>query len=205
MDPKTEIASGYTVQQYLSIRESLDSGACSSPAREQITVVLRRRFAERFFEPIARLESGDENDVLTMRPGFAIVILCFVLIETLNSFVEGRPIPLGESKGHFLRFLTERLAISREDAKSLYKAVRNKIMHDGETQDDWKILRGMQNSVVSKKGSVRILNRVPFRKAIEQQFADYFVRLSHPDHVELRARLRDRLDCLCRMGDFSGE
>ena len=55
-------------------------------SRDQLIIFLEERFNERFFEPIRRLNFQNREGF-----GFAIMALCSLLIETLQSFRYGLP------------------------------------------------------------------------------------------------------------------
>jgi hypothetical protein len=52
--------------------------------------VLRRRIEERFISPVARLMGEDISSPTKLVPGFAILALDCLLIDTIQSFREGR-------------------------------------------------------------------------------------------------------------------
>ena len=164
MDPLTEIASGFTVKDYLSLRDRLIPTDPTTGDWDKIIAAFERRMVDRFWGPIRRLEIDDSSES-TVRPGFAIVALCCMIIETLNSFENGRPLPsYGPSKHKFLDFLQNRLGLENADATSLYRAVRNKLLHDGETRENWKILRGKGGHSWQTRVGTRIkLDSLPHR------------------------------------------
>jgi hypothetical protein len=202
MDAKTEIASGFTVGQYLSMRDTLDPLDVATQEWSEVLDAFERRMMERFWGPIHQLEVDDA----LIRPGFAIVALCCMVIETLNSFENGSPLASrGPSKLRFIEFLEERIGMAHADAVSLYRAVRNKLLHDGETRENWKILRGKDKEIVTKQQFARVLNRIPFRKALEREYRLYCGRLRMQDQAELRKHFLSRLNILCDAGEVYAE
>src|SRR5215831_15846109 len=92
MDPSTELASElashFTVGRFQEIRQLLDQDDPS--AWDEALSAVRRRIAERFLRPMRDLAQFDKQDELPNRPGYAILALDCLLIDTIMSFREGR-------------------------------------------------------------------------------------------------------------------
>ena len=84
----TELASGFTVKDYKDIRDRLL--ADDAEAWALALGVLRRRVSERVLKPVEALAQHDQEEPMPFRPGFAIVALDCLLIDTIQSFREGR-------------------------------------------------------------------------------------------------------------------
>jgi hypothetical protein len=87
---QTEIASDFTIGNYHELRAKLDVHTFDAPEWRLVTQALRDRIEERFLRPLRELARFDKCDSLPMRPGFAILALDCLLIDTIQSFREGR-------------------------------------------------------------------------------------------------------------------
>jgi hypothetical protein len=97
-----EIASGFSVEAYRGLRPGLDPSTPDTPEWAKAIDILKLRLEERFLRPIdhlARLRRRTDGVV----PGFAMLALDCVVIDTLQSFREGR-VATGEgSAAHSFR------------------------------------------------------------------------------------------------------
>ncbi len=199
MDASTELASNFTVARYHELRAHLTSNAPNEDAWREVVQAIQRRFQERFLTPIKELARFDEEDQLPYRPGFAILALDCLLIDTIQSFREGRVATADVSPAHsFKTFLSaQRFAdFSRKDRSEFFQYVRNGILHNGETRKDWKIRidieRLLQRDPVTK---TRTLNRQLFHAAILQEFQDLIAVLESGD-AQARCAFLRRVDAM---------
>jgi hypothetical protein len=114
----TQICRGYTDEHWKRLRPKLDVDPPDANAWNEAITVFECRIRERFLTSIDALEradSGPATDVKTgsdpslphdagqaVVPGFAIMALCSLLIETLQAFREG---PTGGERDLFKPFL----------------------------------------------------------------------------------------------------
>lgn len=194
MDLETELASKFTIGSYLEIRDKLSSQE-SSEEWKLVLDAFHRRISERFLKPIEELLKQDKS--LTMRSGFAILALDCLLIDTIQSFREGR-IKTGETSTakSFKNFLK---AASFSDFKSkdrgeFFADVRNGLFHNGETRGNWKIRRDT-DQLLLKKDNSRIINRSIFHERIIVEFNRLCQDLKVPESSQRRLFL-DRMDAL---------
>ncbi len=194
MDLETELASKFTIGSYLEIRDKLSSQE-SSEEWKRVLDAFHRRISERFLKPIEELLKQDKS--LTMRSGFAILALDCLLIDTIQSFREGR-IKTGETSTakSFKNFLK---AASFSDFKSkdrgeFFADVRNGLFHNGETRGNWKIRRDT-DQLLLKKDNSRIINRSIFHERIIVEFNRLCQDLKVPESSQRRLFL-DRMDAL---------
>jgi hypothetical protein len=202
--------------------------------------VFERRIQERFFSSIEALEKADSRADVTVRPnapsdcsalpkdvgavvpGFAIVGLCCLLLETLASFSDTNsisekdspdggpcPYPKGECirpqprGGELIKAFLRRSAFDRafdddKTAKSFVRGVRNGILHDAETRG-WKIWRDEpRGAIVQKDGRQRILNRTALVKALRAEFERYLSDLRNPERHELRQQFLRKMNRIVR-------
>ena len=143
LDPDTEIASNFTIADYHVLRDALDTEQPAMAEWAHILVAFKSRIEERFLHPIRELERYDKAEFLPMRPGFAILALDCLLIDTIQSFREGR-ISTGEISpaASFKNFMRGSLAFKSftgRDRDDFYGYVRSGLLHNGETRRNWKV------------------------------------------------------------------
>ena len=172
MDPSTELASHFTVRRYHEIRPLLDQGHPASWV--EVLSALSRRIAERFLRPMHDLARFDRQDELPNRPGFAILALDCLLIDTIQSFREGR-VGTGEvSPAHSFRMFlsSERFRdFTSTDRKDFFHYVRNGILHNGETRKNWKV-RIDTTRLLERTATTRTINRRLFHAAVIREWRD---------------------------------
>jgi cation transport regulator ChaC len=175
IDPGTELASGFTVSRYHKLRPLLGNEDLGAWA--EIIAAVRRRIDERYLTPIEELAryDGMPRDERPTRAGFAIMALDCLLIDTIQSFKEGRSATAEKSSVHsFEEFLS---AVSFSDFKkkersNFFQNVRNALLHNGETRSDWKI-RIDTDRMVTRDGASRIINRKLFHAAVMQEWKTF--------------------------------
>lgn len=142
MEPTTELASDFTVADYTALRPRLSDAEPNTGAWCTVIDAMRRRIQERFLTPVQELARFDDQDPLPYRPGFAILALDCLLIDTIQSFREGR-VSTGDVSpaNSFKTFLSApRFSdFTNKDRSEFFQYVRNAIFHNGETRKDWKI------------------------------------------------------------------
>jgi hypothetical protein len=74
------LARGWPISK---VRKSLEDAQAND-----LALFIRARHGERFFKPIKRLRESPSND---QGYGFAIMALCSLLVETIQSYREGLP------------------------------------------------------------------------------------------------------------------
>lgn len=170
--------------------------------------VFGRRMKERFFsciEALAKADTKPDSDIPSSSveahciPGFSIVALCCLVIETLQSFREGAS---RKTEKQFVEFLRRpAFAGAFEDdklAECFVKGVRNGIFHEAETRK-WLIRRGKPGAaIVSKEDDGYILKRVPFSEAVRQEFESYLRELREPLNTELREMFKKQMTKVCK-------
>ena len=197
--------------------------------------VFQRRIQERFFSCIEALERSDVKrdvdvapsapaDCSTLPqdaadavvPGFAIVGLCCLLIETLASFAETDrnviPTPTGPCNfpngdcirpqppgGRRIREFLQRPCfgdafIDDKVAKRFVHGVRDGIFHEAETRG-WLIWREEPvDSIVGIENGQYILNRTAFVKALRHEFERYLADLRESENSALRKRFIKKMN-----------
>lgn len=197
--------------------------------------VFERRIRERFLSCIEALADADSRldievppgappDCSTLPddggkrvlvPGFAIMALCCLLIETLQAFREApsRPIqvvgpclypngdcirPASSTTDLFRSFL--RLPAFRgefdddEVARSFIRGVRNGILHEAETRE-WIIWRNEpEGRILAPRGDGYVLNRSEFYSTLKLEFAQYLQELRDPHNAAMRGRFLKKMN-----------
>jgi hypothetical protein len=170
--------------------------------------VFERRMKERFFSCIEALEKADtkpDSDISSSSvepcciPGFSIVALCCLVIETLQGFREGASRKTEKQFVEFLKRAAFAEAFANDKlAECFVKGVRNGIFHEAETRK-WLIRRGKPRAaIVSKEDDGYILNRVPFYEAVKQEFESYLRQLRMPFKTELRVMFKKQMSEICK-------
>lgn len=238
----TQICRGFTDEQWRSLSERLTldgnvrgyDGAARADWDYAIHV-FERRIEERFFSCIKALEQSDtKSDVeiahnatsdratisldepYAVVPGFAIVGLCCLLVETLASFAETDrdvpPQPTGPCQfpngecirpqspgGKRIREFLRRPSfgeafIEDEVGKRFVRGVRDGIFHEAETRG-WLIRRDEPSSViVGFEDGQYILNRTAFVVALRREFAGYLSDLRDAKGSTLRRRFLKKMN-----------
>ena len=188
--------------------------------------VFERRMRERFFSSIDALFAADTKPDLSPSdsihageciPGFAIIALCCLLIDTLQGFREAPPSaanPVGPcsfpsgpcirppagTNQQFKKFLRRPAfggSFNDEIAKSFTWGIRNGILHEAETRK-WVIWREEPaDRIVAQEEDGYALNRSLFYAAVKEEFASYLREVRDPANKELRQRFKEKMDELC--------
>jgi hypothetical protein len=226
------ICRGFTAEQWKRLRNRLMT---DDPSGWSCAIdVFERRIRERFISCLDALEEADSRldlnvpvgappDCSTLPddrtkvvvPGFAIMGLCCLLIETLQSFREA-PAPSGEVAGPcsypkgpcirpgpsttdlFRRFLRRPGFQGEFDddttARNFIRGVRNAVLHEAETRG-WVIWRDEpEGRIVEREGDRYVLNRTAFYAALKAEFDSYLVELRIPANIALRTRFLKKMD-----------
>lgn len=242
MDETVQICRGFAVAQWKILHSRLiNRDGTNSNDQEAwccAIEVFERRIRERFLSCIEALESADSKlDIwapdkapadcssLPQReeavvPGFAIMALCCLLAETLQSFrcKQKMPpktadrcsypdgpcvrVPQTSTTDTFKTFLRRPAfggAFADEHiATSFVNGVRNGILHEAETRN-WVIWRSEpEDQIVAKEGEGYALNRSTFYRALKNEFSKYLQELRDSKSVELRSRFRKKMNDIAK-------
>jgi len=233
MTEVTQMCRGFTNEQWRGLRGRLgvDDGAAWTCAVE----VFERRIRERFLSSIEALADADSRlDVDTLPgappdcstlpqdgrervvvPGFAIMALCCLLIETLQSFREapGEPAeahgpctyptgacirPVTSTTEQFKKFLRLPAFGGAFDddriARDFVRGVRNGILHEAETLG-WVIWRDEpEGRILQPQGDGYVLNRSEFHRALKAEFQKYLQELRRLPDGPMRDRFVKKMN-----------
>lgn len=219
---RMEICKRFTVADWQKLRPRLNDD--DKQAWSEAAGVFERRMRERFFRCIDRLLKTDCDSSTSepVVPGFCIMGLCCLLVDTLQSFYEGgrvKPqVPAAEEctypKGRCLKepstarafkdFLKKSPHFNKDFHNSricgdFAEYVRNALLHEAETRKGWLIMRSVpKDRIVKKNGGAYILNRTKFYEALQQDFSDYLGQLLDPSNPTLRKHFVDKMDSISR-------
>lgn len=239
MEHVVQVCRGFSVKQWKALRTRLTNG--DDNAWHIAIEVFERRVRERFLssiETLLRADSGPNADMEGLPgapadgstlprdgtpivvPGFAIVALCCLLIETLQSFLEAPerpsavagpcPFPNGpcirpppsSTTDLFKRFLRRPSFAGAFDneaiATSFVHGVRNGILHEAETRG-WVIWRSEPvEGLVEPLGKAFALNRTAFYEAVRKEFDAYLALLRNLKNQRQRERFLKKMDDIAK-------
>ena len=173
-----------TLRRYSEMHQNRD--------RPGIANLIRKRFEERYLEPI--LDNPKRN-------GFAMLAICCLMVETLESFRHGwkDTSERGKSEAAFCGFFQahEEFRDLRPVAHEFYRAVRCGILHQAETTHKWRVDR--EPGLLSEQAGVRWLSAFEFGKALRVVLNRYCDNLSNSDWSSpLWVNARKKLQAICR-------
>jgi hypothetical protein len=221
-----DLCVGFSKTRWEKLSQKLDDK--NEGAWAEAIGVFERRMRERFFSSVDALfaadtkpdlRSPDSRDTGECIPGFSILALCCLLIETLQGFREKRPsaaAPVGkcafpngpcikppsgtsEQIKSFLRRPSFGATFYDDElAKKFVDGLRNGILHEAETRK-WVIWRvEPANTIAAREDDGFVLNRSLFYAAVKKEFESYLRELGDPTNKDLRKRFKKKMDDLCR-------
>lgn len=220
---KAELCIGFSSTDWENLSHKLDH---DENAWSQAIGVFERRMKERFFSCIDALVQADTKPDLHPGvpgndhciPGFSIMALCCLIIETLQGFQEAPTVsnptgpcefpkkpcikPSPGTNEQFRKFLLLPAfggAFSNNDAASKFlRGIRNGILHEAETRK-WVIWRSEPHEqILAPEQDGYALNRTLFYNAVKKEFESYLEELRNPAKKELRQRFRTKMHDLCK-------
>src|SRR6266851_268133 len=199
-----ELATGWPVSRV--------AGCLKSANKNGLIAFLQQRYEERFFKPIQVLKTSAGNH---RGFGFAIMALCSLLIESLQSYRYGLPTTHEAEYTKALAKFTSpteyvinknehrngrqafedffSLSIHQQwfpgvDGGEFYTAIRNGLLHQAQTKEGWRI-RSAETQLWN--AGDRIVDRTKFANALRTAFEKYIEELTTAawtDHLWLKAR-----------------
>jgi hypothetical protein len=187
---ETELASGWPLT---GVETCLNAGK-----KDLLVSLIQRRYEERFLDPIRTLRSASGH---AKGYGFAIMALCSLLIESLQSYRHGLPtthegeyatlaafnppteydIPKAERKSgtqvfvDFFSFPAHQVLFPGVDGGTYYSRIRNGLLHQAQTKGGWKIRIG-QARLWNEPD--KIVDRNKFADALTCAFNQYLEELN---------------------------
>lgn len=122
----TKLSSSTTVARYLELRQADD--------RKALSAFIRERFEERYFKPIEDSRS---------KHGFASLAVACIVIETLESYYQGRADTRNVSAQMFRNFFKRDtpLKVFSSTDDWFFKNIRCGLLHQSEVRRGWRVLR----------------------------------------------------------------
>jgi hypothetical protein len=219
----SELCFEFSADSWRSLSAAMDNE--SEEAWTTAIGVFKRRMEERFFNPIKALEDADTKPDLKAPgsvtreeciPGFAIIAICCLLIESIQDFreeakpVDPPPEPCNFPKGDcikpesgtnqrfkdFLQLPAFGNAFSNPIASRFCSGIRNGILHGAETRQ-WVIWRSEPvGEIVAPEQNGYALNRTLFCAAVRAEFDSFTSKLGKPENRALRLHFKTRMDRL---------
>lgn len=201
IDTSIEIASNFTIGDYHAERSQLSADSPNTGGWQRVIAAFKRRLTERFLQPITDLAKYDNEDPLPMRPGFAILALDCLLIDTIQSFREGRvttsEVSPALSFKNFLRSSPCFTDFKSADRDDFFGYVRNALLHNGETREDWTVNirypKLLQKNPVTK---TRTINRRIFHAGVLVEYRNLCREIEAGADTARENFLR-RMDTIC--------
>ena len=216
MKTPTQICYGFTDEDWKALRKDLmrpDGVTRDENAWARAVDVFANRIRERFLSCIEALDESSTGR--QMVAGFAIMALCCLLIETLQSFrkepqkppsIKGPCsyptgpciFPRSTTTDLFKEFLQlpafRGVFDKNEIAKSFIQGIRNGILHEAETRK-WVIWRNKPKCrILMPHNDGYALNRTEFYKALKSEFESYLQDLRKPANGDLRRRFVKKMN-----------
>ena len=182
---QTKLASNFTFAQYETARDTQDKGT--------IAEALRRRFTERYIDPVT---SGKGKRM----HGFTMMAVSCLMIESLESFCQGWENSNGRSKRAFCHFFDSHSQFDsfRGHSAQFYKNVRCGILHQAETTGGWKITREKTAPLFAPAPSLTI-NATLFLQHLRAVLNGFYDGLKGADWNSTEwSNVRTKMKALCK-------
>jgi hypothetical protein len=214
-----QICRGFTDTQWKELRKRLEQNKASGydeDAWHCAVEVFERRIRERFLSCIEALESADtksdikvnekatgdcstlpqDGDGDVVVPGFAIMGLCCLLIETLESFRAAHQSSPFQEFLQLPSFHDE--FVDDKIVKSFVKGIRNGILHEAETRR-WVIWREEpEGRIIAPEAGGYAVNRTAFYEAVKTEFHNYLREVQDARNIPLRKRFVKKIDDIAK-------
>jgi hypothetical protein len=129
--------------------------------------------------------------------GFAVLALDCIVLESIWGFMNGKSIPRKHEQQVYREMLAHpRLGWNDTESDSFREFVRNGLMHDAETRNQWIVEQTIPtNSIIEKRTSGGyVINRTMFHQALKATFEDWIAQLRAGSDVALLRNMRDRMN-----------
>lgn len=149
----------------------------SNNKKDELADFVYNRLYSRYIKPF---EFSDKTYKKEYKNGFSMMASFCLLIETLQSFKEGRGDSNKKSKELFIRFFDETNIFPefKNQGKEIYENIRCGILHQGETTRGWKITRVPS---VSSSFSKKTINANEFMNNLKKSLTEYKKELISED------------------------
>lgn len=218
-----EIAPGVTDADWKRLREQLspdtiDATLLIDGVLTKLWVkavdIFRSRIESRYIMPVDCLidihrqqkeaaKHDRQMDHDRIRPGFAILALDFIIIETIQGFRSGLLDHKGQSELLISNFLLESPEFpdvkSESFAHFIYKAFRCQITHKGQTDGEFLVNDSGDSSINRRNYNSTSIDRNKFHKSVCLSFSRYCSELMEPSDTgrDLRSKFLAKMDSIC--------
>lgn len=191
------IAPGIDSDEWIALKLTPDGGDWDKAIK-----IFEERINSRYIEPVDLLiENDNDRTPVNRRYGFSIMAIDCLLVETLQSFREGKINTKGVSKQVFVNFLTQsnefRNHFDVKEAEQFYDDFRCGILHQAEIMGNtllWSIgmLKGKNGDGVS------YINRTLFHESLKNEIATYADELRNIENQKLREKFIVKMNYIAR-------
>lgn len=170
------LSTSVTVERYRILEEQGD--------RETLAHFIVERFEERYFKPI-----GDSPS----KHGFAILAVCCLVIETLESFYQGRADTKGVSRRMFRAFFQRdtSLTVFNSSDDWFFENIRCGILHQSETRGGWRVWQ--RGPLLDTKA--KTINASRFLRELRKAVLAYSTQLTIND--ECWSQFKNKMKAVC--------
>ena len=185
-DPEsTELAAKITVRKYREMVRLRN--------RTQISELVQRRFEERYLNPVLGSRAPH---------GFAILAVCCLMVEALESFRQGWTSTKGKgrSEAAFCGFFQahDEFRDLRPVAYEFYRAVRCGILHQAETTHGWRVHRE-RGRLIIQDGAIHWISASEFAQGLKGVLETYGKTLKTADwQSPIWVNTRRKLQSICK-------
>ena len=167
---------------------------------QQAVDVFEQRLFARYIEPVdVLIEAEKEVNPKDKRFGFTTLAIDFLLMETLQAFIEGLPDTNGQSGRVFKSFLETSPRFSpyfttEPERQAFFTQFRCGILHQAEVQSSalvWSV-----GDLYDRTSTPEIVNRMFVHRALKEDLKDYIKLLRDPASVEARTAFKNKMDAL---------
>ena len=182
----TRLSASMTVAQYRVLEQAGD--------RKALGTFILERFDERYFKPVENSPS---------KHGFASLAVGCLVIETLESFYQGRVDTRGMSnrmfRGFFRRDTPLKVFAGGDDW--FFNSIRCGILHQAETRDGWRVLR----SGPLLDSTARTINASLFLRELSKVVVAYAKQLEIDDTCWMNFQKKMKAICNNCLSTLLGE
>ncbi|MGB6484375.1 MAG: hypothetical protein WBE86_12895 [Candidatus Acidiferrales bacterium] len=194
--------------------------ALIASSHDRLIAFIKDRYSERYFEPLKILNSPQEG------PGFAVMSLCCLLVETFQAYRTGLPssdrgeleklskspiapklgkpyhidaseFPNGNGEPFRCFFTSNARFFPGVDGGLFYKSIRNGLLHQSQTKDGWKIKIGRERLWDKNE---KIVDRGLFVRHLHMYFNSYLEELEGlPPSDNIVAKAKRKIWWLCQL------
>lgn len=182
---EVQLAGDITVRRYADM--------VSGEEHRGVAGLIRKRFEERYLEPM--LDNPN-------RHGFAILAVCCLMVEALESFRNGwkDTRERGRSEAAFCGFFQrhDEFKELRPVAHDFYRAVRCGILHQAETTDGWRVDQ-REGQLFAENAGARWVSASEFGVRLKIVLERYESELINADWLAtIWVNARKKLQAICR-------